>query len=202
VRRHRQPKSDPPKIIAIAAGGAGKHMLNIALNQGLPVSSSIQINSDKSSFKDSLARHHVLLKDAWNEKTTSLSIQEHRKRLVRLVKKADLALLFAGMGGSVGSFSLPYAAELIHDQGVEVVSVVTMPFEWESQSRIDQAHRGLNRLFPHCTEVTVLPNQALCISKKKDKKLLAALAEQNEKAVSIAGLLLRSFSDGPIKTIS
>jgi len=193
MSKHQRSKSDSPKLVAIAAGGGGKHMLNAALNQGLPVSSSIQINSDKSSFKDSLARHHVLLKDAWNEKTTSLSIQEHQKALGRLVKKADLAVLFAGMGGCVGSFSLPYAAELVHDQGVEVVSVVTMPFEWEGQSRTEQAQRGLDRLFSHCTAVVVLPNQALQQPKTKGKDLDAALTEQDEKAASIAGQLLCIF---------
>ncbi len=193
MSKHQRSKSDSAKLVAIAAGGAGKHILNAALNQGLPVCRSIQINSDKSSFKDSMARHHVLLKDGWNEKTTSLSIQEHRKALVRLVKKADLALLFAGMGGSVGSFSLPYAAELVHDQGVEVVAVVTMPFEWEGQSRTEQAQRGLDRLFSHCTAVVVLPNQALQQPKTKGKDLDAALTEQDEKAASIAGQLLCIF---------
>jgi len=72
--KHRRSKSDSSKLVAIAAGVAGKHMLDAALNQRLPVRRSIQINSDKISFTDSLPRHHALLKDAWNEKTTSLSI--------------------------------------------------------------------------------------------------------------------------------
>jgi cell division protein FtsZ len=72
-----------------------------------------------------------------------------------------MCFITAGMGGGTGTGAAPVIARASKEQGILTVGVVTKPFHFEGQRRMETAERGIDQLAQHVDTLIVIPNQNL-----------------------------------------
>lgn len=72
-----------------------------------------------------------------------------------------MCFVTAGMGGGTGTGAAPVIAEAARRAGILTVAVVTKPFSFEGQRRMQTAELGVERLRESADTVIVIPNQNL-----------------------------------------
>ena len=78
------------------------------------------------------------------------------------LKGADMVFVTAGEGGGTGTGSAPVIAEIAKEEiGALTVGVVTKPFEFEGNKRMQQAMEGIDQLRANVDTLIIVPNQKL-----------------------------------------
>ena len=65
------------------------------------------------------------------------------------------------MGGGTGTGAAPVIAEIARDMGILTVGVVTKPFEFEREQKMNQAMKGIDEMRKHVDALVIIPNQRL-----------------------------------------
>jgi cell division protein FtsZ len=87
---------------------------------------------------------------------------ESRDDIKEALKGADMVFVTAGEGGGTGTGSAPVIAEIAKEEiGALTVGVVTKPFEFEGQRRMQQALEGIDQLRANVDTLIIVPNQKL-----------------------------------------
>jgi cell division protein FtsZ len=87
--------------------------------------------------------------------------ESDRDRLQGVFAGVKMAFLVGGLGGGLATGALPVLARLAREFGVMTVCVVTLPFEFEGDSRRVRAEEGLAELQKAADVVIAVPNQKL-----------------------------------------
>jgi cell division protein FtsZ len=74
---------------------------------------------------------------------------------------AQMAFITAGMGGGTGTGAAPVIARIAKEMGILTVGVVTKPFEFEGNKRMQHADAGLQALSEHVDSLIVVLNDKL-----------------------------------------
>ncbi|HHS82232.1 MAG TPA: cell division protein FtsZ, partial [Devosia sp.] len=74
---------------------------------------------------------------------------------------AHMVFITAGMGGGTGTGAAPVVARAAREQGILTVGVVTKPFQFEGQRRMNLAESGIDELHRYVDTLLVIPNQNL-----------------------------------------
>jgi cell division protein FtsZ len=72
-----------------------------------------------------------------------------------------MVFVTAGMGGGTGTGAAPVIARMAKELGALTVGVVTKPFSFEGQKRMNQALQGLEKLKEAVDALIVIPNDKL-----------------------------------------
>jgi len=72
-----------------------------------------------------------------------------------------MVFITAGMGGGTGTGAAPVIAQAARDRGILTVGVITKPFQFEGDRRMQQAEDGIKALQAHVDTLIVIPNQNL-----------------------------------------
>lgn len=72
--------------------------------------------------------------------------RESRAELQAMLKDARLLVMVAGLGGGTGSGVTPVLAQMAHEAGLFLVSVLVMPFSFEGERRRTQAEAALEEI--------------------------------------------------------
>lgn len=96
-----------------------------------------------------------------NPKIGKKSAEESRDEIRQSLEGANLVFISAGMGGGTGTGAAPVIAEIAKELNMLVVAVVTKPFDYERQQRMDQAVSGINNLKDHVDAMIVIPNEKI-----------------------------------------
>jgi len=72
-----------------------------------------------------------------------------------------MVFITAGMGGGTGTGAAPVIAKVAKELGLLTVGIVTIPFRFEGQRRIDQAIEGIKELNEHVDSLLVINNEKL-----------------------------------------
>jgi cell division protein FtsZ len=72
-----------------------------------------------------------------------------------------MGVVAAGMGGGTGTGAAPVIARAARERGILTVAVVTKPFHFEGQRRMEIAEAGVQELRKHVDTLIVIPNQNL-----------------------------------------
>ena len=72
-----------------------------------------------------------------------------------------IVFITAGMGGGTGTGAAPIISKIAKEKGVLTVGVVTKPFDFEGQRRMQQAEDGIKELQKYVDTLIVIPNQNL-----------------------------------------
>lgn len=87
--------------------------------------------------------------------------REDREEVEKYLKGSSLVFISAGMGGGTGTGAAPVIAEIARDMGILTVGVVTKPFEFEREQKMNQAMKGIDEMRKHVDALVIIPNQRL-----------------------------------------
>ncbi|MBP7374153.1 MAG: cell division protein FtsZ, partial [Prevotella sp.] len=72
-----------------------------------------------------------------------------------------MAFITAGMGGGTGTGAAPVIARVSKELGILTVGIVTIPFRFEGDRKIDQALDGVEEMSKHVDALLVINNERL-----------------------------------------
>lgn len=160
---------ETPKIMVIGTGGAGCNSVNRLAKAGIKGADLVAINTDKMHLMTISESVKKLLIGA--SLTRGLGAGGYpelgakcadasREALEKVMDKADMIFLTAGMGGGTGTGSAPILAEIAKAKGAIVISIVTYPFALE-RARLQKADQGLENLKNQSDTLIVIDNNRL-----------------------------------------
>src|SRR5260370_15371490 len=120
-----------------------------------------------------------------------------------------MVFVTAGMGGGTGTGAAPVVARAVRDLGILTVGVVTKPFHFEGDKRIEVAERGIEELQNYVDTLIIVPTQNLFLSATGRTTFAQAFAMADDvlhsgvrgvtDLIVMPGLINRDFAD--IKTV-
>ncbi|MCA9777212.1 MAG: cell division protein FtsZ, partial [Candidatus Eremiobacteraeota bacterium] len=87
--------------------------------------------------------------------------EESKDEISNALKGAQMVFITAGMGGGTGTGAAPVVAELARQAGALTVAVVTKPFTFEGQRRLQMAESGIDELKKKVDTIITIPNDRL-----------------------------------------
>ncbi|MBQ8805063.1 MAG: cell division protein FtsZ [Bacteroidaceae bacterium] len=157
-----------PNIIkVIGVGGGGGNAVNHMYNEGIHDVSFVVCNTDNKALQDSPVPNKIQLGSeglgAGNRpekarQATEESIEDIKKMFSDGTK---MAFITAGMGGGTGTGAAPIIAKVAKDMGILTVGIVTIPFRWEGNRKIDQALDGVEEISRNVDALLVINNERL-----------------------------------------
>ena len=154
-------------IKVIGVGGGGSNAVNHMYNEGIHDVTFVVCNTDNKALQDSPVPEKIQLGSeglgAGNRpdkarKATEESIEAIKSMLSDGTK---MAFITAGMGGGTGTGAAPLIAKTAKDMGILTVGIVTLPFRWEGNKKIDQALDGVEEMNKNVDALLVINNERL-----------------------------------------
>jgi len=157
-------------IKVLGIGGGGSNAVNHMWKQGIKDVDFVVCNSDAQALENSPVPVKIQLGESQTEgrgagnkpvigKEAALESLEDIKEV--LEGSTRMVFLTAGMGGGTGTGAAPVIAQTARELGVLTVAIVTIPFRFEGQQRINQAIEGINELKEYVDSLLVINNEKL-----------------------------------------
>ena len=159
--------TDSPKIIkVIGVGGGGCNAVNHMYTEGIEGVAFMVCNTDSKALNDSPVPNKLQLgkglgagnKPEKARKDAEDSIDEIKERLS---DGTLMVFITAGMGGGTGTGAAPVIAKVAKDMDILTVAIVTIPYQWEADKKIDQALDGVEEISKHVDALIVIKNDKL-----------------------------------------
>ncbi|MGI8803354.1 MAG: cell division protein FtsZ, partial [Solirubrobacteraceae bacterium] len=157
-------------IKVVGVGGGGTNAVSRMVDAGLRGVEFIASNTDAQALAmcDADIKLNIgndLTKGLGagaNPETGYGAASESRDDIKEALKGADMVFVTAGEGGGTGTGSAPVIAEIAKEEiGALTVGVVTKPFGFEGQRRMQQALDGIDELRSNVDTLIVVPNDKL-----------------------------------------
>jgi cell division protein FtsZ len=154
-----------PNIKLVGVGGAGVNILAQIHHKTSSVE-FIAMDSAKNSLQADFLTHTVKLGDdpkslgcgANPEKGRQAALQSSHQ-ILDCFQNTDMIILVAGLGGGVGSGSLPVIAKIARQVCSVVVCFTVMPFPFEGKKRTQYAQETYNHLQEEQVVIVMLSNK-------------------------------------------
>lgn len=178
-----------PRILIFGIGGGGGNAIRTMLKKGLEGVEFVAANTDAQALAhiegeiDRIQLGENItqgLGAGANPEVGRAAAEESRSAIQEKLKDVHLCFLTAGMGGGTGTGASPIIAEIAREMGVVTVGVVTKPFFFEGDRRMDIANEGLNQLEKFVNTLLVIPNQNLFSISKEDTSTTSAFDKADE----------------------
>ena len=161
-------KSESPCIIkVVGVGGGGGNAINHMYREGIHEVTYVVCNTDKKALNDSPVPNHLQLgKDglgAGNNPAVGRQRAEESIDDIREMLNDGTRMVFitAGMGGGTGTGAAPIIAQCAKDAGILTVGIVTIPFKFDGNKKINQALDGVEEIAKHVDALLVINNERL-----------------------------------------
>lgn len=205
------------KIKVIGVGGAGNNAVNRMIESGVKGVDFIVANTDLQVLNVSKAPVKIQigaqltsgLGAGANPQVGKEAALESKEEITAALDGADMVFITCGMGGGTGTGAAPVIAEIAKGLGALTVGIVTKPFSFEGQKRMNQAMSGLDELKQHVDTLIVIPNDRLRDLIDKTTPLLDSFKEVDNvlrrgvqsisDLIAVAGLINLDFAD--VKTV-
>ncbi|MBU3854578.1 MAG: cell division protein FtsZ [Candidatus Paraprevotella stercoravium] len=160
-------KTDSSSIIkVVGVGGGGGNAVNHMYKQGIHDVTFVVCNTDKKALSDSPVPTRLQLgpglgagnRPERGRQAALENIDEIRKMLDDGTR---MVFVTAGMGGGTGTGAAPVIAQCAKDMGILTVGIVTIPFLFEGNKKIDQALDGVEEISKHVDALLVINNERL-----------------------------------------
>ena len=156
-------------IKVIGVGGGGSNVVNRMVRAGMQGVEFIAINTDKQALSVSSANQKIQIgekitggKGAGSDPEVGRKSAEESKAVIsKVLEGTDMVFITAGMGGGTGTGAAPIVAEIAKQAGVLTVGVVTKPFRFEGNRRMQQAEIGIAELQDKVDSLVIIPNERL-----------------------------------------
>ncbi|MBE5821911.1 MAG: cell division protein FtsZ [Clostridiales bacterium] len=204
-------------IKVIGVGGGGNNAVNRMVEEGLKGVEFISINTDRQALNLSKATKKMQIGEkitkglgaGANPDIGAEAAEESREEIAEMLKGADMVFVTAGMGGGTGTGGAPVVAQIAKEMGILTVGVVTKPFVFEGNKRMQSAERGLAELKQNVDTLVVIPNSKLLDIVDRKASIVDAfkmaddILKQGVQGISdliaIPGLVNLDFAD--VKTV-
>jgi len=168
------------KIKVIGVGGGGNNAVNHMINSNVRGVDFIVINTDKQVLIQSKAIEKIAIGEkitkghgaGANPDVGIKAAEESAEEIANALKGADMVFITAGMGGGTGTGAAPIIAKIAKSQDILTVGIVTRPFAFEGQKRMQQADKGIAELRQYVDSLIVIPNERLKITSQEKITLL------------------------------
>ena len=158
-----------PKIIVVGVGGAGGNAVNNMIALGLNGVTFFVANTDSQALHGSLCENKIQL---GGNITSGLgagsdpnigkkAAEESHAEIEQLIKDANMVFITAGMGGGTGTGAAPVIAKIAKENKVLTVGIVTKPFHFERERRMNIAEAGIDEMAKYCDTLIIISNQHL-----------------------------------------
>jgi len=209
-----EPEQQNSIIKVIGVGGGGGNAVNHMYREGIHDVSFVLCNTDNQALNDSPVPVHLQLGKeglgAGNKPEKARAAAEESIEDVRrmLNDGTKMAFITAGMGGGTGTGAAPVIARVSKELDILTVGIVTIPFRFEGDRKIDQALDGVEEMSKHVDALLVINNERLreiypelslldAFSKADDT--LSVAAKSIAEIITNHGLINLDFND--VKTV-
>lgn len=197
-------------IKVIGVGGGGGNAVNHMYKEGIHEVTFVLCNTDAQSLNDSPVPVHLQLgKEGLGAGNKPAKAKEAAEETLDDIKKmlndgTKMAFITAGMGGGTGTGAAPVIARLSKELGILTVGIVTIPFRFEGDKKIDQALDGVEEMSKHVDALLVINNERLreiypemsvldAFGKADDT--LSIAAKSIAEIITVRGLINLDFND-------
>ncbi|MBW2063732.1 MAG: cell division protein FtsZ [Deltaproteobacteria bacterium] len=157
------------KIKVIGIGGAGGNAINNMIAAKLRGVEFITANTDSQALELSACSHRIQLGASITKglgagadpEIGRLSAEESINEIREAISESDMLFLTAGMGGGTGTGASPVIAKECKEGGALTVAVVTKPFHFEGEKRMNRAMEGIEKLKKEVDTLIIIPNERL-----------------------------------------
>ena len=189
------------QLKVVGVGGAGNNAVNRMIQYGIRGVEFISVNTDKQALYLSHANQKIQI----GEKVTKglgagadpevgrKAAEESKEAISEALKGADLVFITAGMGGGTGTGASPVIAREAKKKGILTVGIVTTPFLFEREKRIDKALDGVEAIAKEVDALLVINNQRLC-DIYSDLSVINAFAKADDTLKVAAGSIVEIIS--------
>lgn len=157
------------KIKVVGVGGAGGNAINNMIASKLKGVEFITANTDNQDLERSACPHKIQLGATVTRglgagadpEIGRLSAEESISEVRDAIAESDMVFLTAGMGGGTGTGATPVLARECRESGALTVAVVTKPFLFEGEKRMNRALEGIDKLKREVDTLIIIPNERL-----------------------------------------
>ena len=197
-------------IKVIGVGGGGGNAVNNMYNQGIHDVSFVVCNTDAQALKASPVPERLQLGSeglgAGNrpEKARLAAEDSIDDIKAMLSDGTKMDFITAGMGGGTGTGAAPVIAQVSKELGILTVGIVTIPFKFEGNKKIDQALDGVDEMAKHVDALLVINNErlrkvypdlSLLNGFAKADDTLSVAARSIAEIITVRGLINLDFND-------
>jgi len=201
-------------IKVIGVGGGGGNAVNHMYKEGIHDVTFVVCNTDNQALNDSPVPVKLQLGSeglgAGNRpEKARAAAEESLDDIKRMLDDGTrMAFITAGMGGGTGTGAAPVIAEVSKKMGILTVGIVTIPFRFEGNRKIDQALDGVEEMSKHVDALLVINNERLreiypdlsfldAFGKADDT--LSVAAKSIAEIITVHGVMNLDFND--VKTV-
>jgi cell division protein FtsZ len=160
---------NPTRIKVFGIGGGGSNAVNRMYLDGIEGVELFAINTDVQHLTSLSVPNKIQI----GEKVTrglgagarpeigEQAALEDIDKIKEVLRNTDMLFLAVGLGGGTGTGAAPVIAETAKEMGILTVAVVTKPFNFEGQRRMQVALEGLEKLKEVVDTYIVINNQKL-----------------------------------------
>ena len=156
-----------PRIIkVIGVGGGGGNAVGQMYRDNIPEVRYLVANTDKKALDDNIVPDHLQLGPGLGaggdpERGAALANECLDQINAALDDETKMVFVTAGMGGGTGTGAAPVIAREAKSMGILTVGIVTIPFLFEGNKKIDQALDGVEEISKHVDALLVINNERL-----------------------------------------
>ncbi|MBP3252359.1 MAG: cell division protein FtsZ [Prevotella sp.] len=154
-------------IKVIGVGGGGGNAVNHMYKEGIHDVTFVVCNTDNQALNDSpvpvkLQLGHEGLGAGNRPARARAAAEESLDQIKNMLSDGTrMAFITAGMGGGTGTGAAPVIAQVSKEMGILTVGIVTIPFRFEGNKKIDQALDGVEEMHKHVDALLVINNERL-----------------------------------------
>lgn len=197
-------------IKVIGVGGGGGNAVNNMYKQGIHDVSFVVCNTDAQALMDSPVPERLQLGSeglgAGNQPEKARQAAEESIDDIKamLSDGTKMDFITAGMGGGTGTGAAPVIAQVSKELGILTVGIVTIPFKFEGDKKIDQALDGVDEMAKHVDALLVINNErlrkvypdlSLLNGFAKADDTLSVAAKSIAEIITVRGLINLDFND-------
>src|SRR5690606_3295454 len=148
-------------IKVVGVGGAGGNAVAHMIRSGISGVEFICANTDAQALAATEAPVQIRLGrtglGAGAKPDQGRAAAETAREEIRAaLNGANMVFITAGMGGGTGTGASPVVAEVAKELGILTVGVVTKPFSFEGNRRLQMAEQGIAELSKHVHSLIVV----------------------------------------------
>ena len=201
-------------IKVIGVGGGGGNAVNHMYKEGIHDVTFVVCNTDNQALNDSpvpvkLQLGHEGLGAGNRPAKAKAAAEESLDDIKNMLNDGTrMAFITAGMGGGTGTGAAPVIAQVSKEMGILTVGIVTIPFRFEGNRKIDQALDGVEEMSKHVDALLVINNERLR-SIYPDLSFMAAFGKADDtlsiaaksiaEIITVHGVMNLDFND--VKTV-